>query len=237
MDPDEYVFDWMKNKEEVLAAYAIVDSRIGGLFCARDRLAFESPAAFGQKTIFDPLYAPFNFPSHLHDVPEPVGTVVDTGEETPVSGIWEPEWKDSHSLSKSLNGTPFKNEKGCMNYLLAGALAPKYKDSDEGPVIDVTWRLIWADNRYEDGAIPEEEKEYLAENSPAPEQRALDRKLRGEPNEIIPKTGWWHSQAKPNGQALHYFEVGQHFPDIHTTNYGSVIWGYDPGEQKEPPKK
>ncbi len=62
-------------------------------------------------------------------------------------------------------------------------------------------------------------------------------RLRAEPNDLVPKTGWWHSQAKPNGQALHYFEAGQRFPDWHTTQYGSVIWGFDPDEQKEPPKK
>ena len=62
-------------------------------------------------------------------------------------------------------------------------------------------------------------------------------RLRAEPNDLIPKTGWWHSQAKPNGQALHYFEAGQRFPDWHTTSYGSVIWGFNPNEQKEPPKK
>ena len=62
-------------------------------------------------------------------------------------------------------------------------------------------------------------------------------RLRAEPNALVPKTGWWHSTAKPNGQALHYFEAGQRFPDWHTTNYGSVIWGYDPDEQKEPPRK
>ena len=69
--------------------------------------------------------------------------------------------------------------------------------------------------------------------SPTP---TTDR-LRAEPNDLVPKTGWWHSTAKPNGQALHYFEAGQRFPDWHTTSYGSVIWGYDPDEQKEPPKR
>lgn len=62
-------------------------------------------------------------------------------------------------------------------------------------------------------------------------------RLRAEPNDLVPKTGWWHSQAKPNGQYLHWFEAGQRFPDWHSTNYGSVIWGFNPDEQKEPPKK
>jgi hypothetical protein len=84
--------------------------------------------------------------------------------------------------------------------------------------------------------IPEEEKDCLAEPGiPAMPQQSSG-KLRGEPNAIIPKTGWWHSPAKPNGDARHYFEAGRRFPDIHGTDYGSVIWGCDPNEQPEPPK-
>ena len=62
-------------------------------------------------------------------------------------------------------------------------------------------------------------------------------RLRAERNEIVPKTGWWHSIARPNGQTLHYFEAGQHFPDWQYTKTGEVIWDFDPNQQKAPPKK
>ena len=62
-------------------------------------------------------------------------------------------------------------------------------------------------------------------------------RLRGLRNEIVPKTGWWHSLARPNGQALHYFEAGQHFPDWQFTTTGEVIWDFDPDKQAPPPKK
>lgn len=65
---------------------------------------------------------------------------------------------------------------------------------------------------YED--LPLDDK---AESSP------LGR-LRGEPNEVVPKTGWWESPAKPGGQALHYFEAGQRFPDVRVTHCGGVVW-------------
>ena len=242
MDPEEYVFDWMVNKEEAVTATNKLMLQRYGLFAANepgDELyEDERVAAFGQQTAFDPMDGPFNIPRQLSDVPTPTDTTVNTGVELPISGIWEPEWAISPSLLKSLTGTPVKLEKGCMNYLLAGSLAPQYKDGELEPEIDVTWRLIWADHRYEDGTIPEEEKEYLAEVAPTQADQPLTTaRLRAEPNEIVPKTGWWHSSAKPNGQALHYFEAGQRFPDIHTTNYGSVIWGYDPNEQKAAPKK
>ena len=61
-------------------------------------------------------------------------------------------------------------------------------------------------------------------------------RLRAERNEIVPKTGWWHSIARPNGQALHYFEAGQRFPDWQFTKTGAVIWDFDPNQQKAPPK-
>ena len=62
-------------------------------------------------------------------------------------------------------------------------------------------------------------------------------RLRGLRNEIVPKTGWWHSLARPNGQALHYFEAGQRFPDWQFTKTGEVIWDFDPNQQQPPPKK
>lgn len=62
-------------------------------------------------------------------------------------------------------------------------------------------------------------------------------RLRAERNEIVPKTGWWHSIARPNGQALHYFEAGQRFPDWQYTKTGEVIWDFDPDQQPPPPPK
>ena len=62
-------------------------------------------------------------------------------------------------------------------------------------------------------------------------------RLRAERNELVPKTGWWHSIARPNGQALHYFEAGQRFPDWQFTKTGEIIWGYDPDQQPPSPKK
>jgi Immunity protein 72/Immunity protein 71 len=235
MDPDEFVFDWMVNKDDVVTATNNLRIKRCGLFAANEP---NNPPGFktGWSQKQDPLFGPFNIPSHLSDVPTPTDTTANTGEALPITGIWEPEWEISPGLFKSLTGTPAKVEKGCMNYLLAGTIAPQYKDGELDPEINVTWRLIWADHRYEDGIIPEEEKEYLAEAAPEAPRPPTGR-LRAEPNDLVPKTGWWHSTAKPNGQYLHYFEAGQRFPDWHTTHYGSVIWGFDPDEQKEPPRK
>ena len=61
-------------------------------------------------------------------------------------------------------------------------------------------------------------------------------RLRGLPNEIVPKTGWWSTPAL-NAGASRYFEEGQLFPPTKTSNYGNVIWDYDPTQQPPPPPK
>ena len=252
MDPEEFVHDWMPNKDEVIRATKELDARTSGLLstCEGD----DTPVvAYGMALMFRPLNAPFNYPSHLPDVPAPTDTTANTGEELAITGIWEPEWEIAPSvddpspsrvglwnsvgqyasgLLKPLDTSPAKIEKGGMSYLLAGTGAAKYKEGELDPEINVTWRLIWADQRYLDGTIPEEENDYLAEavqEAPRPNHG----RLRGLRNEIVPKTGWWHSIARPNGQALHYFEAGQHFPDWQFTTTGEVIWDYDPNQQQQ----
>ena len=259
MDPDEFVFDWMVNKEDVIQAAQTLKSRISGLFlvCEADELPM---VAYGVALMFRPSTAPYNFPAILPDVPSPTDELVETGNEVPVTGAWEPEWAvspsaDNPSPSQAASGflnsvgqyasnllkplttaAPAKLESGCMTYLLAGTNASKYKENYGEPEINVTWRHIWKDDRYLDGSIPEEEQEYLAEA--APEGPGPDHsRLRGLRNELVPKTGWWHSLARPSGQALHYFEAGQHFPDWQFTTTGEVIWDFDPDKQAPPPKK
>jgi len=49
-----------------------------------------------------------------------------------------------------------------MNYLHGGSPAPqaKQKFGNDRIDVDVTWRLLWWDDRYRDGTIPREEQEY-----------------------------------------------------------------------------
>ena len=231
MDPEEFVLDWMVNKDEVVAATNKLLLRGRGLGAANEPgnelYEDERVASLGQQTVFDPFFGPFNIPHQLSDVPAPTDITVNTGKELSHTGVWEPEWTVSPGLIKSLTGTPAKLEKGCMNYLLAGTIAPKYKDGELDPEINVTWRLIWADHRYEDGIIPEEETEYLAEAASTPHQE----RLRALPNEIVPKTGWWWSPAFTGADALRHFNQGDHFPPTETTNYGGVFWYYDADRQ------
>jgi hypothetical protein len=97
------------------------------------------------------------YPDPQPEVPEPEQEIfVTTGGKLPCSGIWEP-----------VNGD---YRIGTMHYLHGGANAPKLNQTLLDPSdkewgydhvkIGVVWRLIWRDDRYEDGSIPEEEKEY-----------------------------------------------------------------------------
>lgn len=233
MDPEEFVFDWMKNKDDVVQAAQklLFQSRGFGTSNEPGSELYEDErvASLGRQTVFDPFFGPFNFPLTLPEVPNPTDTTVNTGEEIPLTGVWEPEWKISAGFIKALTGSQPRLEKGCMNYLLAGSIAPQYKDGDFEPQIDVTWRLIWADHRYEDGTIPEEEKDYLAE---VPEPR--QERLRGLPSETVPKTGWWHTPALSGETGLRYFKQGERFPQADASAYGNVIWNYDPANQDPP---
>ena len=82
----------------------------------------------------------------LPEVPLAVPLVqIKTGEEIPVTGIWEPN-------------TPG----AAMDYQLAGTEAPEVKVSHARGLEPTVWTLLWADHRYEDGSIPEEEALFFA---------------------------------------------------------------------------
>ena len=152
-----------------------------------------------------------------------------TGETVPWTGVWYPETGlDRYSLAFAIKGQPMqpayhvdRTEEDARQEAIAQGLDLTMEDYDSTEItraVPTTWHPLIA-------------------NTKTAQAHSPSGRLRAEPNDLVPKTGWWHSTAKPNGQALHYFEAGQHFPDWHTTHYGSVIWGYDPDEQKEPPKK
>lgn len=111
------------------------------------------------------------FPDNLSPVPEPLrNTVVASGKGLPCSGIWEPVElpmrKNASSLfsrsAEALDG-PLPPA-GCMNYLHGGSDAPTievFDVDDEIEEVATQWRLIWKDDRYLDGTIPDEESAYM----------------------------------------------------------------------------
>lgn len=106
---------------------------------------------------------------------------VDTDDIVPCSGIWEPVHVEKTKGFVGLFQRPIPVPSGdyaiagCMNYLHGGSLAPKVKVDVPDDILSVstTWRLLWRDDRYEDGTIPEEEQFYVFQE---PEANRLTRK-------------------------------------------------------------
>ncbi|GHS86213.1 hypothetical protein FACS189487_00040 [Campylobacterota bacterium] len=116
------------------------------------------------------------YPNPLPKVPEPSKNIlVATGKKIPYSGIWEPVnsgiWEPAVEADRTshwfFGSKPIGAFKiiGTMNYLHGGIRAPQARvhfiNSKDYSDTNVEWRLIWRDDRYEDGTIPEEEKDYL----------------------------------------------------------------------------
>ena len=90
-----------------------------------------------------------------------------SGQIVPCSGIWEPvsvKWSGGFvglfKKAESPEGTERPIE-GAMAYLYGNHLAQNRDSAGSGrDGASTTWRLIWRDDRYEDGSIPAEEAGY-----------------------------------------------------------------------------
>jgi hypothetical protein len=124
------------------------------------------------------------FPPNLPDVPIPTKHVlVRTGDPAPCFGVFEAQVPD-----------------GCMSYLLEGVAVPQAMTVDEKDggcyIRPAAWRLIWEDDRYLDGTIPEEEKDYFpatekAVAPAAPVEVTSDPVISLETNERASRSGMW----------------------------------------------
>jgi hypothetical protein len=131
-------------------------------------------------------------------------TFVRTNEYTPFSGIWEPieAAPKKNSLLRLFSDDPkpqppFKIM-GSMNYLHGGSRAPQIDIETTEDVISLgtTWRLLWRDDRYTDGRIPEQEQSYrFMAPSTAPAQNSSVAVARetmwAESGSAVPLGGTW----------------------------------------------
>lgn len=196
----------------------------------------------------DSRLGPFNFPDPLPDVPEPPQDVlIKTGDPVPTYGIWEPvkllsgpmpaddthPFSMWHRLTKTApEGVPVKYKLDIIAapaYLLQGTKAPGAQlDENESALTrnwegsPVTWRLLWADDRYLDGSIPPEEAAYFAEPAagvPA-DQALVTPRLRCEAGQPCPAEGTW---STPAVQGSRHFKLGEVMPNL-GGDYGQTIW-------------
>ena len=167
MDYQDIGWQYYPNPHEGLYAWAVVasgmchnvDKTLRGLWAFPD-------AAHPYRITFPTLES-------LPQTPKPKGSPIKTGQHVPVSGIWMPALPS-----------------GAPNYLWEGNNAwegqrvvrqidyPEVIDEEMPQVAEIdygydteptTWTLLWQDDRYKDGKIPDEEGTYLdASTEPPP---------------------------------------------------------------------
>lgn len=104
--------------------------------------------------------------------PEETVFVIQTGERTPISGIWEPciapkprsGFLDFFRRQQCAISDLIVNPEGCMNYLHQGGDAPTIAfpgDTARREGKPISWYLLWEDQRYGSNGIPEEEQSYV----------------------------------------------------------------------------
>ncbi|MBU1364575.1 MAG: hypothetical protein KKE51_12220 [Gammaproteobacteria bacterium] len=186
----------------------------------------------------------------VFDAPPPL-RIIQTGDTAPCSGIWEPVKVE---MSSGLLGM-FKKPQipncgeleldGTMNYLHVDSPAPTIAfeaDAPNGKGRPTFWKLLWRDDRYEDGTIPAEEAEYqfrCPEYSSRPWTEFWPEEARNANNmEItvrrsIPggspctEAGWWFTPAKPGSRR--YFKQGETMPSL-GGDYGDTFWQRSPDQ-------
>jgi hypothetical protein len=147
------------------------------------------------------------FPDPLPEIPSPPEeSLVQTGRHVPFSGIWEPVDAPSRTLMSLFKNPPPPPGPypivGTMTYLHGGSHAPamaSYGKIDGEPT---TWRLLWRDDRYTDGTVPEEERQYhFLAPKPSASEPAAD--VPAEPSMMVlesgqrtPVSGHWLLQDK-----------------------------------------
>ncbi|PKO38685.1 MAG: hypothetical protein CVU31_18540 [Betaproteobacteria bacterium HGW-Betaproteobacteria-4] len=184
------------------------------------------------------------------DAPQPL-RIIQTGDTVPCSGIWEPVKVE---MSSGLMGM-FKKPQipdsgdleldGTMNYLHVDSPAPTIAfeaDSLRRDGRPTFWKLLWRDDRYEDGTIPPEEADYqfrCPEFSPPPwiefypeEARNASGMSATERRSIpggqsCPEAGWWFTPAKSGSRR--YFKQGETMPSL-GGDYGDTFWQRSPDQ-------
>ncbi|QFZ82802.1 MULTISPECIES: Imm71 family immunity protein [Variovorax] len=106
------------------------------------------------------------FPDSLPEPSDPIEPLlVRTGQGVKFSGIWEPVDAPAPKIISFFKPAPPKGPfpiVGTMAYLHGGTAAPNMaSDGTGGEGRPAVWRLLWKDDRYEDGTVPEEEKHYV----------------------------------------------------------------------------
>lgn len=247
LNPEEYVLDWMKNKDVVLAANTALQQMSFGQGAITElgpdeaaRIAPWNALATMHPVYHVPMHDPrdLNFPPHLTEVPHPTNIVIATGEEVPFDGIYEPEWGP---LSDAPNPGLLAKIK-----TLLGNKPSLMDDAGDDGLATVRHRDIGCMNYllsctqaplYQDGELDPtipvhwrliwKDTRYLDGVIPDEEAEYLApavmdpaTRLRCEAGQPCPAEGEW---STPSAQGSRHFKQGEVMPDV-KSDYGQTIW-------------
>ncbi|MFM0130538.1 Imm72 family immunity protein [Paraburkholderia sediminicola] len=141
------------------------------------------------------------FPPLLPEVPVGTDVFIQSGQPVPVDRIWEPvKIRQDRLLGIiPLGGKEVANN-GCFNYLVSGTQAPRIAEYNEAASrveqVDKHWRLLWKDDRYKDGVIPDESEYFHTPDVVAQKpQKANDLALEVRTGEVCPVSGLWAAKG------------------------------------------
>jgi len=135
------------------------------------------------------------FPEPLPEVPEPTNGMVRSGQRIPEDGIWEPVKVHRNKLLGLIpTGEKEVEGNGCFHYFVQGVKAPRVTGNfnealDRFEIDDTHWRLVWKDERYKDGIIPDESEYFLEPPPPVAPDEAVVKDVRT--HDICPASGLW----------------------------------------------
>lgn len=69
-----------------------------------------------------------------------------------------------------------------------------------------------------------------------PSVRESQDRIRCQPGDLVPRSGWWQTPALDGERSSQFFEQGEKFPEIETTEWGAVLWYFEPSLDNKSPK-
>lgn len=156
------------------------------------------------------------FPETLPEVPPGTEIIIASGTSVPVDGIWEPITRQREKTLGLLPvGAGSIVNNGCFNYLVKGACAPAMMRTWDHAApqlerVPTEWRLLWADERYRNGVVPDESEYFLSPReagAASVETMALGTQCRT--GEVCPVSGMW--RAEGFDRPAHFVAAGDTF--------------------------
>jgi hypothetical protein len=151
---------------EDLFAWAAVASAM----CGPVSLTLEAKWAFPR--ILDPFFVKHPYPEPLPSAPKSTGIRIQTGQKVPVSGIWMPT-VPSGAPNYMWEGNAVAKAMRAAHRLDYPEVKSKTQPQEAYTTFDYEpepahWDLLWEDDRYKDGKVPDEEAAYLDPSTEPP---------------------------------------------------------------------